>query len=111
MLLAIYILFLHFIGDFVLQSDWMAQNKSKNWVPLALHVFVYGSALYVGLQNFHCGLFVMVNALSHYLVDTVTSRWTSALWKQGKVHWFFVVIGADQFVHATLLLSTISLIN
>lgn len=111
MLLAIYILFLHFIGDFVLQSDWMAQNKSKSWFPLTVHIFVYGAALRVGLQSFDSGLYVLVNALAHYLIDTVTSRWTSALWKEGKVHWFFVVIGADQFAHVALLLGTISLIK
>ena len=31
----------HFVADFVLQSDWMVQNKSKRWGALAAHVSVY----------------------------------------------------------------------
>ena len=33
--------FLHWVADFVFQTDWMAQNKSKNNKPLLVHVGVY----------------------------------------------------------------------
>lgn len=33
---------IHAIGDFVLQSDWQANNKTKSWWPALAHVFVYG---------------------------------------------------------------------
>jgi len=32
---------LHLIGDYVLQNDWMAQNKVKKWVPALVHATVY----------------------------------------------------------------------
>jgi hypothetical protein len=38
---------LHFIGDFLLQSDWMALNKSKNWDALSQHVLVYALTIRV----------------------------------------------------------------
>ena len=32
------LLFIHYIGDFILQSRWMAENKSKDISPLLCHV-------------------------------------------------------------------------
>lgn len=31
----------HAIGDYLLQSDWMANEKTKRWVPAIAHAFVY----------------------------------------------------------------------
>lgn len=31
----------HLVGDFLLQSSWMADNKDEKWVPLLIHCFVY----------------------------------------------------------------------
>lgn len=32
---------LHLIGDYILQSDWMAQNKTKDHLPAFVHALVY----------------------------------------------------------------------
>lgn len=32
----------HMIGDYVLQSDWMAMNKTGSWRVAAVHVLCYG---------------------------------------------------------------------
>lgn len=32
---------LHLIGDYILQSDWMAINKTKRMIPAVIHAFVY----------------------------------------------------------------------
>ena len=34
-------LLLHLWGDYVTQSDWMAQNKTKAWFPATVHAAVY----------------------------------------------------------------------
>lgn len=31
----------HLVGDFLLQTRWMAQQKNKHWEPLVLHTVVY----------------------------------------------------------------------
>lgn len=31
----------HLVGDFILQNDWMAANKSKNSIACLLHVVFY----------------------------------------------------------------------
>jgi hypothetical protein len=90
---------IHFVADFVLQSDWMATNKSTNWRALLLHVGVYTCPFLVcyGLP------FAAVTAVLHMCTDAVTSRITSYFWKREQRHWFFVVIGLDQWIHAVCL--------
>lgn len=112
------ILFLHFMGDFIFQSDWMATNKSKNVTALAIHALVY-SACFVVLGTY----FAIVTFVMHFFTDGITSQWTSKLWFavdhgedpasghrliewSNTRHWFFVVIGLDQLIHFITLLIT-----
>lgn len=32
----------HLFGDYVLQSDWMANNKQQKWLPAIAHALTYG---------------------------------------------------------------------
>lgn len=32
---------MHAIGDYILQSDWMANGKTKRWVPAFCHALAY----------------------------------------------------------------------
>lgn len=122
----------HFVADFMLQSDWMALNKSKRWWPLFLHCLLY--ALCFGWMGPN---FVAVTFITHFLTDAVTSRITSRLWfirlmlkredvidsselnalypfhaavDSGLRHWFFVVIGLDQLIHYVTLALTLRLL-
>jgi hypothetical protein len=96
----------HFVGDFVLQSDRMATNKSKSNRILAQHVGIYSACfLWIGV------LFVMITAALHFVTDYVTSRWTSRLYAAGRRHDFFVVIGLDQLIHAMCLLIVADLLE
>ena len=94
------ILFLHFVADFVLQSDQMAQNKSKSNYWLGYHVLVYmiPFVLVCGWQ------YALLNGVAHFAVDYCTSRISSRFWAQKKIHYFFVTIGFDQFLHTAFLL-------
>lgn len=95
------LVWLHFVADFVLQSDKMAKGKSKDNVILLSHVAVYSLPfLYFGI------MYAIVNVFLHFCIDYVTSRATGKLWAKGEVHWFFVVIGLDQALHLTSLILT-----
>lgn len=95
------ILVIHFLADFVLQSDWMAHNKAKDWKVLSAHVVVYT----VCLSPFGFA-FSLINGLLHFVTDAISSRATAYLWQKQERHWFFVVIGLDQLVHYTCLFGT-----
>ena len=99
--IALAIIWVHFVADFIMQSDRVALNKGKDSRILLWHVALYGLFLLpFGVT------FAVINAALHFVTDFCTSRATSALWKKGERHWFFVVIGLDQAIHMTCLFAT-----
>ena len=46
----LYILFLHFIADFLIQTSWQATNKSKSLVALTKHIATYAITMCIGLM-------------------------------------------------------------
>ena len=95
------ILAVHWLADFVGQSDWMAQNKSKRLWPLLAHVLVYTAILAIlGWR------WAVVNGLAHLAIDAVTSRINAKLYAAKQIHWFFVSIGFDQLLHTAILVLT-----
>lgn len=98
------ILWAHFIGDFVFQSDYHAKNKSKDALILAEHVLLYSIPFILISALIPVSLmWIFVNAIFHFITDFCTSKISSKLWSENKPHYFFVTIGADQAIHLTTL--------
>lgn len=57
---------LHFVGDYLLQNDWMAQNKTKEAFPCFVHCVIY--TLPFGLILWQSP-FIWVIFITHYLID------------------------------------------
>lgn len=115
------ILLIHWIADFVCQTDWQATNKSKNIEALLSHTATY-TFIWVILGMFpfwnminnqpgHYTLFLVCTFICHTITDFFTSRLNSRLWQQKKVHWFFVSVGFDQFLHYVQLFLTFYLLK
>jgi hypothetical protein len=107
----IIILFAHFVSDFILQTDKQAINKSKSNKWLTVHVSLYSLSMLVFqfsiFDSITLGIcWVVINGLLHWGQDWYTSRLNSMLYANGERHWFFVGIGADQFLHYVCLLMT-----
>ncbi len=109
------ILIAHFVGDFLLQSDEMAKNKSSSWVWLSLHVLCYSGTLLILVlllevtgepDSWKPFEWVAINAVLHFVTDAITSRGTAWLYKNNERHWFFVLIGFDQLLHYAALILT-----
>lgn len=111
-------LFGHWLSDFVWQPDWMAKGKSSNWWTLAEHScrITYGMAatgaaivLLAGRFDHLPSVFWwgLVNGVGHFAIDAVSSRITGRLFRAGRTHDFFTVIGFDQFLHLALAVSTL----
>lgn len=111
------LLAVHWFADFVLQTHWQAQNKSKNNVALARHVVAYTAVLAVAVMLIFMPIgtievrrwavvFVALNGALHFATDYCTSRWSSRLYAKQDWHNFFVVIGFDQLIHQITLALT-----
>jgi hypothetical protein len=56
---------IHLWGDYLTQSDWMAQNKTKAHLPAAVHALVYSAPfLFIGSWKA-----VLVICATHFLID------------------------------------------
>ncbi|WP_170008120.1 DUF3307 domain-containing protein [Bacillus fonticola] len=104
----------HFIGDFLLQTSWMAQYKSTKWIPLLTHVTVYTTI--VSLFGFFSGqislLGIAIIFLGHVVLDrkTFVTFWVKNIQgaKDGPVHnWLSIMV--DQIFHIILLAIAINI--
>jgi len=60
------LVFAHLIGDYILQNDWMAQNKKKSSWACLTHVLFYSLPfIFFGIPLWIVGLI----ALQHFLQD------------------------------------------
>ena len=110
------ILAAHFLSDFVCQTHEMSIKKSKSLLWLSYHVLVYTSVTTLSWSLFFgykmndpittIPMIFITTFISHWITDYFTSKWTSRLWAEEKVHDFFVVIGLDQLIHAITLIIT-----
>lgn len=56
----------HLVGDYLIQSHWMAVNKVKAWKPAILHGLSY-SLPFLLITNSLCTLFII--AVTHIIID------------------------------------------
>ncbi|PQO46309.1 DUF3307 domain-containing protein [Blastopirellula marina] len=105
-----YVMLTHWIADFLCQTRWMAENKSKDLKALSAHVGVYTVVLGVlcwPLFSLLGGLaFMLVNGVLHFVVDFITSRISSYFYQQKNMHAFFATVGFDQYLHFVCLWGT-----
>lgn len=108
-----YLLIGHLIGDFLLQTTWMAMNKASKWLPLLVHVAVY--TLVVGLFGFASGglslAAILLIFISHAFLDrkTFVSFWVKRIQmvKGNEQPWLSVI--ADQIFHIIILAIAIAI--
>lgn len=114
MILGIEILILcifHFVGDFILQTDEMAINKSSSnkWLTKHVNAYITPFALFYLAYTFIHNLTwheialpffaIIINFLLHWIVDYNTSRATTRYHQAGERSKFFKMIGFDQLLH------------
>ena len=113
-----FILFTHWVADFIVQTDWQAKNKSTNNRALFFHVLTYSSTMTLSLflldfdwlekaqYTLNCWLFLFITFGAHFITDYFTSRLNTYLYSKNQIHWFFVSIGFDQILHYVQLIFT-----
>lgn len=56
----------HAVGDYVVQSDWMAIEKTKRWFPAFIHGFTYGLPFLILTRN---PLALAIIIMTHVVID------------------------------------------
>lgn len=56
----------HAIGDYIIQSDWMATNKTKSHIACAIHAIAYGGVFLFLTQS---PLAILAIVSTHFLID------------------------------------------
>lgn len=113
------VLILHYIGDFVLQNELIAINKSSDNLTLLAHVTIYIIALTplsIFLTPINAAAFLASNYMLHYITDYCTSRVTKFLFKTERYYTdipnlgAFSIIGFDQLLHMLSLFLTLTVL-
>ena len=106
------LLMAHILGDWILQTEWQALNKEKNWRAMAANVVVYSAVVFavlgwrLGWGN--ASVYAAVAALA--IVHVVLDRRRPLLWfmKAARITvsrqpeaWF--VVAVDQAIHLLFL--------
>lgn len=125
----------HYIGDWLLQFEWMANSKSKSNYALFCHTAALSVVLFIW-ATWYIGVgdgavaFVFINWAFHFSTDWYTSRVTGRLWPLAKVigtplgvdtgMWvetnlssrpFFNMIGFDQVLHYIMYAILLNLVG
>jgi hypothetical protein len=106
------LLMAHLLGDWLLQTEWQAQNKASNWRAMLSHVVVYHAivfiVLYFGFQLRAAPTIAVVLVLSvlHAILDrksvieSIMKRLRITVHREPE-RW--LIIAVDQSVHLLLL--------
>ena len=80
----------HLIGDYVLQSDFIANSKGTNYYHLFVHSALYCApfALVFGMQLTIAWLFI-----SHMVIDAMKARYNVISYPHDQVMHYSVLVG------------------
>lgn len=85
--LLIKIIMCHMVGDYVLQCDFIAQTKGKNWYHLFVHCVLYciPFAMMFGIDYKLAIIFV-----SHIIIDPLKARYNKITYTQDQLFHYLV---------------------
>ncbi|MGG0642962.1 DUF3307 domain-containing protein [Sporosarcina gallistercoris] len=103
-----YLIVGHLIGDYLLQTSWMAAGKATKWAPLFAHCFVYTSVV-SGAFLMDSGMIPIIVVISFFVSHVILDRRCFVAWwaktvmglKDGEPAWLLII--ADQVFHIFIL--------
>lgn len=66
MMVGLQIVLAHLVGDYILQNDWMANEKTKRWKPAVLHGILYTLPYALITQSWAA---LLIIAGTHVIID------------------------------------------
>ena len=113
-----FIMFAHWIGDFLLQKNKKKTRKkikNKNLKHLLPHTLIYTIVLtlsvlilqFINKWNSNLILFFFITYITHFVIDLLITKINEKNLKKNDRHKYFLTIGIDQFIHYSILFATI----
>jgi hypothetical protein len=118
--LILWILFAHFVADFVFQDESWAINKSTSLLALLKHILVYTLMMsmfmaFVLTPN-NLGIFFLITFFTHGIIDYFTSKIVKKKFDRKEFGspipnlGAFTTIGFDQWLHYACLFISIKVL-
>lgn len=109
----ILIFFFHWVGDFVLQTKYISENKNTSFLVLFFHVCLYSATIGLPLlilapfvhEHYYIA-WIVLNAGFHFTGEAITSRMYVNYINEGKTKAAFNTLGLEQFFHISFLTLT-----
>lgn len=107
------VLVVHWVGDFVFQTEWQVRNKAKCLYALLSHTGMYALVItafaFFVLPPVLALAWAILNWFLHFLTDVVVSRCTKYFWNKRQYQNLILTIGVDQIIHYACLFGTLAL--
>lgn len=79
----------HLIGDYFLQSDFIAKTKGQNWYHLFVHCILYVVPFYIA---FGLDLRLVIIFISHVIIDALKARYHAISYLGDQVVHYVIMI-------------------
>jgi hypothetical protein len=83
------LVFCHLVGDYVLQSDFIAKTKGENWYHLFVHCTLYCLPFYV-VFGFTWQLIAIF--LTHIVIDASKARYKAINYTTDQILHYMIII-------------------
>lgn len=81
---------LHFVGDYLLQIDFIASTKGKNWYHLVVHCVLYSFVFYI-YKGFSLPVFLWL-FITHMIIDALKARYKKIGYVTDQVLHYIILI-------------------
>lgn len=103
MLIFLWLLFGHFIADWALQNDFVANNKGKYWIIMLAHCMVWTGVLFMIMSWFGMATYwkILFLLAGHWIVDKHKTNHIKGVCSQSKEieKWNMRLLYGDQAWH------------
>jgi len=79
----------HLVGDYVLQSNFLAQTKGKNWYHLFVHCALYCVPFYI---VFGLTWQLAVIFIAHIIIDPLKARYEKITYTQDQILHYLITL-------------------
>jgi hypothetical protein len=83
------IIFCHLLGDYVLQSDYIATTKGKNLYHLIVHSFLYAVPFYF-IFGYDYKIYIII--ISHIIIDSLKARYKVVDYMTDQIFHYFIAL-------------------